>query len=98
MANVKELSDKGPDGTRLGQSTADLIAFHGSTPISQRVSATLSSDLSLFTMTGTSHVANASTTVSGLFGFNSTEIAQLIDAFIEIRATLAAYGLHKGGA
>lgn len=29
---VKELSDKGPDGTRLGQSAADLVSFHGATP------------------------------------------------------------------
>ena len=32
---LKELSDKGSDGTRLGQSAADLISFHGSTPIAQ---------------------------------------------------------------
>lgn len=32
---VKELSDKGPDGTRLGQSAADLIAFHGGSPCDQ---------------------------------------------------------------
>lgn len=29
---LKELSDGGPDGTRLGQSASDLIAFHGKTP------------------------------------------------------------------
>lgn len=37
---LKELSDKGPDGTRLGQSAADLIAFHGSTPCDQSAAAT----------------------------------------------------------
>lgn len=95
---VKELSDKGPDGTRMGQSTSDLIAFHGSTPISQRVSATLSSTVSVFALTGTSYVANTTTTVSGLFGFNSTLAAQLLDALQEIRAALVAYGIHKGGA
>jgi len=36
---VKQLSDKGPDGTRLGQSTSDLIAFYGTTPVSQRASS-----------------------------------------------------------
>ncbi len=33
---VKYLSDKGPDGSSLGQSTADLIALYGGTPVSQR--------------------------------------------------------------
>jgi hypothetical protein len=26
---LKELSDGGPDGTRMGQSATDLIGFHG---------------------------------------------------------------------
>ena len=38
---VKELSDKGVDGTRLGQSATDLIGFHGATPSDQRASLTL---------------------------------------------------------
>jgi hypothetical protein len=38
---LKELSDKGPDGTRLGQSATDLIGFHGATPSDQRASLTL---------------------------------------------------------
>lgn len=34
---LKQLSDKGPDGTNLGQSAADKIGFYGlATPISQR--------------------------------------------------------------
>jgi len=35
MATLKELSDGGPDGTRLGQSSTDLVAFHGVTPIAR---------------------------------------------------------------
>lgn len=35
----KQLSDLNPDGTVLGQSSADLIAFYGTTPVSQRASA-----------------------------------------------------------
>jgi hypothetical protein len=95
---VRELTDKNPDGSRLGQSTDDLIAFHGSAPISQRASATLTATASLFALTGASFVANTTSTVSGLFGFNSTMAVQLIDAINEIRDALAAYGLHKGGA
>jgi hypothetical protein len=34
MANVKQLSDKGPDGTLLGQASTDKIGFYGlATPI-----------------------------------------------------------------
>ena len=36
MANVKQLSDGGPDGTRLGQSSTDKLAFFAlSTPIAR---------------------------------------------------------------
>lgn len=35
MATIKELSDGGPDGTRLGQSAADLVGFHGADPSAQ---------------------------------------------------------------
>ena len=35
----KMLSDKNPDGTSLGQSTSDLIALYGGTPVSQRASS-----------------------------------------------------------
>jgi len=39
MAPVKELSDGGSDGTRLGQSGADLIGFYGKAPVAQRASS-----------------------------------------------------------
>jgi hypothetical protein len=35
----KQLSDKNPDGTALGQSTSDLISLYGVTPVSQRAAA-----------------------------------------------------------
>ncbi|HKJ92809.1 MAG TPA: hypothetical protein VJ957_06555 [Longimicrobiales bacterium] len=37
--NINELSDGRPEGTRLGQSTSDLVAFYGGTPIDQPTSA-----------------------------------------------------------
>jgi len=37
---LKELSDGGPDGTRLGQSATDLIGFWGKAPSAQRASST----------------------------------------------------------
>ena len=36
MADVKQLSDGGPDGARFGQSSADKIGFYGlTTPIAR---------------------------------------------------------------
>lgn len=85
----RQISDGGTDGQVLGQSATDLIAFHGGTPTSQRASASLTSTNSVFGMSGASLVS-AQTMSAGY--------AALVDAVIEIRATLAAYGLHKGGA
>lgn len=36
---VKQLSDGGTDGACLGQSVSDLVAFYGTTPVSQRASS-----------------------------------------------------------
>lgn len=95
---IKQLSDANSLGTNLGQSTTDLIAFYGKSPISQRASATLTATSSLLALSGASFVANTTTTVSGIFGFNSTMVTTLVDALVEIRAALVAMGLHKGGA
>lgn len=32
---VKQLSDGGTDGTKLGQDASDLIGFYGATPVDQ---------------------------------------------------------------
>lgn len=40
MATIKELSDGGPDGTRLGQSSTDKISFYGATPIVKAAAVT----------------------------------------------------------
>lgn len=37
---VKELSDKGPDGTRLGQSSSDLVGLYGATPVARGAAVT----------------------------------------------------------
>lgn len=36
---IDNLSKKPPDGTQFGQDSSDLIAFYGTTPISQRAAA-----------------------------------------------------------
>lgn len=47
---VQELSDKGPDGTRLGQSAADLVGFHGASPSDQRAVTTLATNATIATV------------------------------------------------
>jgi len=42
---VKQLSDGGPDGALVGQSRSDLVAFYGTTPISQRAAAAQATSL-----------------------------------------------------
>jgi hypothetical protein len=37
---LKELSDGGPDGTRLGQGSTDKISFYGATPIVKAAAVT----------------------------------------------------------
>jgi hypothetical protein len=38
---VKELSDGGPDGTRLGQSSTDKVGFFGATPVVKQAATVL---------------------------------------------------------
>lgn len=47
---VKELSDKGVDGTRLGQSATDLVGFHGATPSDQRAVLTVATAATIGTI------------------------------------------------
>ena len=47
MATIKELSDGGPDGVRLGQSATDLVGFHGATPSDQRAVLTLATNATI---------------------------------------------------
>lgn len=65
---VNQLSDKGPDGTTLGQNRSDLIAFYGTTPVSQRASsvqATIASSAS-FGATQAALVNEIVNTLTGL--------------------------------
>lgn len=86
---VRQLSDGGTLGCLMGQSTTDLIAFHGGTVTSRRAAAALSVSLSVFIFTGASILAS---------GTVSNTVASLVDAVAEIRNTLRDYNLHKVGA
>lgn len=68
---VKELSDKGPDGTRLGQSASDLVGFYGaSTCVSQRATSIQATSVI---------AAYSSTTASALIGTLLVEIANTLN-------------------
>lgn len=86
---VRQLSDGGPAGATLGQSSTDLICFHGGTPTSRRAAAALSASLSVFIYTGASIMATGTLT---------NTVASLVDAVNEIKTVFTAYNLHKGGA
>ena len=51
MANVRELSDGGADGTRLGQSSTDKIGFFGLTTPIVKATCTLAAALTAGTTT-----------------------------------------------
>lgn len=89
---IKQLSDANPLGTQLGQSATDLIAFHGGTVTSRRAAAALTASASIFIYTGVSIVTGQT------FQSVTAQLGSLIDAVNEIRTTLLAYNLHKGGA
>ncbi len=40
MSINKQISDGSPDGTTVGQSATDTVAFYGATPVAQRASIT----------------------------------------------------------
>jgi hypothetical protein len=86
----KQLSDKNPTGTYLGQSASDLIGFHAATgATSQRTSAAMSATHSVFVTTGLSLAANNSVSVV---------VDLLVSVIQEMRSVIVGYGLHKGGA
>lgn len=95
--STRRFTDQDPGTPKvLGRYATSPVGFHGTTPTSQRASATLSADISLFSISGASYVANTSATFTGLFGFNSGTVVAIWDAINEIRDTLAGNGLHKG--
>ncbi len=68
---VQELTDKGPDGSRLGQSAADKVALYGATPIVQRSSTVLASSL----LSASSYVSVASNTAAILLELSNALVA-----------------------
>lgn len=84
---IKQLSDANADGTVLGQSSTDKIAFHNATPAVMRSGAAQAA------------VATTGATNTTPYGFTTAAQADAIVTLLnEIRAALVEKGLIKGSA
>lgn len=101
MANIKELSDNGPDGTRLGQSSADLVGFYGATPVDKPAALTAQLTTITHTAPGTPDYAIQNLTTSTPYGFVTADegnsvlsvVANLQARLAEVEARLEELGL-----
>lgn len=93
---VRELSDKGPAGTRLGQATTDLVAFWGSTPVDQPSGT----DQFAVTSTALTTITDIVTTASMTGAINAAvaRVNSLALFAYKLRADLVEIGIIKGAA
>lgn len=93
---IKQITDGGPDGTKFGQSTADLISLWGVTVTTQPTAAAQAA-------VATTAITTAATTTTP-FGFasstqadNLTAIAHATRALVnQLRSDLVSVGIIKG--
>ena len=80
MAEYQYVGDGRPDGTIVGKSSSELVAFHGATPTDQPA---FISDQSILALS-----------VSGVIGFtSSTSLSSLVGKVNSILAILSEKGL-----
>lgn len=82
---AKQLSDKDPEGTKLGQSSTDLIGFYGRAPIAQP-SYTGQTSVATGNITSVTVTATAITTTGVVAGFQS--VAQVTAALTAINSLI----------
>ena len=86
MANIKELGDGGPDGTRLGKASTNYVGFYGATPIVQP--------------SGAAQAAVTAGVLSLTATYNSTIIITAVTAVLDeanaLRTALVNRGLIAG--
>jgi|DEB3_MinimDraft_2_1074329.scaffolds.fasta_scaffold16280_2 hypothetical protein len=82
---VNQLSDARTDGTTLGQSTSDLVSFHGVTPVAQRSGSA---------QAAVSTTASTTTTPAGYA--TTTQANAIVTLVNELRAALVAKGIIAG--
>ncbi|MBY3073403.1 hypothetical protein HFO71_24110 [Rhizobium laguerreae] len=68
---VKQLSDGGSDGVKLGQSATDKVGLYGVTPVAQRTSTVLATSL----LSASSYVSVASNTAAILLELTNALVA-----------------------
>jgi len=84
---IKQLSDGGSDGVKLGQSITDLVGIYGVTPVAQRAGSAQAA------------VITTGSTNSSPYGFATAGQGDAIVALVnELRAALVAVGIIKGAA
>lgn len=83
--DVEEVGSGGSGGSRLGATSAELVAFFGATPVVQPTSA---SQAAVSTA--------AATTGSAIYGFTSAQANGIITLLNQIRGDLVTLGLIKG--
>lgn len=95
---IKENSDLNPDGSRLGQTAADKIAFYGASPVAQPAGAAQAAitDLSGGTAAPTNGVATITATYNQTILANA--FATLVAQTNAIRSALVTVGIMKGAA
>lgn len=95
---ARQLSDGGPDGTSLGQSTSDLISFYGVTPVAQKAAAAQAAIVDA--SGGTAAPTNGILTLTGTY--NSAIIANALATIAAqtnaMQAVLVSMGAMKGSA
>ncbi len=91
---VKQLSDGGPDGLKVGQSAADLVAFYGVTAIVQPA-ATAQSAIATTSLTALTSGETLLGTIS-MLNLAITRVEALRVLAAQTRTDLIALGLQKG--
>lgn len=81
---VEYLGTGNDDGVVMGRNTSDLMAFYGTTTVSQRTSTDLSASIAT--------VASSASFASG----QAAALNSVVLAVNEIRACIKALGLHAG--
>lgn len=85
---VNQVGDNSPDGMNMGLTASEKVAFHGSTPVIQRVGAAGAAVATTGSIAATSASAHGYTT--------SAQADAIVTLVNEIRATLVAKGIMAG--
>lgn len=94
MATIKELDDGGSDGTRLGLTSAKLVAFWGKTPVDQPAATAQYAITTSALTTITDIVTTAS--VTGAVNAVVARVDSLSAFAYQLRADLVEIGIIKG--